>query len=187
MFFGPDYVSGMTPAVTISVAAGLRALSTVYAAALIVLGSLRWYTAANFLGPGGLFVVTGVLTPKIGSIERASLMVIATFVYAFATLKSGVFGIDIKAYFASIGGPSIMTIVVFAIPSTLHIFYLKVAVLPLLVDLATLLYLGPLRFSRLLTTGDIDFIGELTPRRFHSTLPKLAMLAGLRYELTESI
>jgi O-antigen/teichoic acid export membrane protein len=185
--FGQDYVSGVIPAVVVSVASGLTAFNMVHASALIALGRLRWYTVANLLGLGGLLVVTAALTPLLGligpALGRSSLMIIAAMVYALATLRTGVFEFDWRAYFISIACSTLMAGVVFSAFSLFHTFYAKIAALPLFVVLGVGTYLGSMRVCHLLMPSDIDFIRNLTPRRFHRYLPLIAKLAGVKYVL----
>jgi O-antigen/teichoic acid export membrane protein len=188
--FGPDYVTGIMPAVIIAVASGLTAFGAVYAGALLALEKMRWYTAANLLGVVGLFVVGAVLTPVLGlngiALGRAFLSIVATMVYALATIKTGIFEMDSKAYFAAVGGSTLMALVVFGILTFIQSFVLKIAMLPVLVVIGLLVYVGSLHVFRLLTISDIDFIRDLAPRRFHAIVPIIARLAGLKYDLLKS-
>lgn len=185
--FGPDYVSGMLPAIIVTIASGLTSVSAVYAGVLLALGKLRWYTASNMIGLAGLFVVTTVVTPIVGlsgpALGRASLMIIATFLYALAALRSRIFEIDLRAYMISVASSAIMSIVVFGALSYVHSFYTKVAGLPILIVIGAIIYLGLLRVFRLLSNDDIDFVRNVVPHSFHRFLPKIAKLAGLKHEL----
>jgi O-antigen/teichoic acid export membrane protein len=187
--FGPDYVSGLLPAVIISVATGLTALSAVYAGALLALGRLRWYTAANVLGLIALILVAGILTPIIRlngpALGRATLMAVTAVVYALASFKAEVFEIDFRAFIISVVSSTIMMIVVFSILSLLHSLILKYAMLPVILIIGILVYVGSLRAFRGLTISDVDFIHGLLPNRLHSIIPTLARLAGLECRSTE--
>jgi O-antigen/teichoic acid export membrane protein len=186
--FGPEYVSGMTPAVIVTIASALTSVSAVYASVLLALSKLRWYIASNMIGLAGLLAVSALLTPIVGlnapALGRASLMIIATCIYALATLRSGVFEIDLKAYLISAISSAFMSMLVFGGFSLVHSFYIKVAVLPAFIVGGGLIYLGLLRAFRLLSNDDIDFIREIVPQVFHKFLPKIAKLAGLNYEVT---
>lgn len=182
--FGPDYVSGIMPAVIIAVASGLTAFGAVYAGVLLALEKMRGYTAANLLGVAALLVVGAVLTPVLGlsgpALGRASLLIVAAVVYAVATAKAGIFEIDSKAYFVAVAGSAIMALAVFGILSVIQGFILKIVMLPLLVVFGLLVYVGFLRVSRLLTISDIDFIRDLAPRRLNAVVLGIARLAGLK-------
>jgi O-antigen/teichoic acid export membrane protein len=187
--FGPDYVTGLLPAVILSVATGLTALSAVYAGVLLALGRLRWYTAANLLGLIALILVAGVLTPIVGlngpALGRATLMVVTTVVYALATFKAEVFEIDFKTFIISVVSSTIMMIMILSILSVLHDFILKFAMLPVLLIAEILIYVGSLRAFGVLTVSDVYFIRGLVPYRFRAILPILARVAGLQYRSTE--
>ena len=189
--FGPEYVSGAVPAVITSIASGLTALSAVYASALLALGKLRWYTVANLAGLIGLVVVTAILTPILGlngpALGRACLMMIATVIYGLATLRAGVYEFDWRVYVASIACSTVMAIAVFGALSLFQTFNTKIAALPLLIFLGAGTYLISIRACRLLSRNDVDFIRNLTPRRFHQYLPIIAKLAGVKYVLNEQI
>lgn len=141
---------------------------------------MRWYTAANILGLAALFVVAGTLTPILGlsgpALGRASLMAVSTTIFAWATYKTGVFEIDFRAYIVAIGSSTVMMLVVFGIQSTLHSFLLRLLMLPILVIIGLLVYVGSLRVFHLLVASDIDFIRELVPRRLHGILRIVARL-----------
>jgi O-antigen/teichoic acid export membrane protein len=187
--FGPDYVSGLLPAVILSVAAGLTALSAVYAGALLALGRLRWYTIANVLGLIVLILVAGILTPIIGlngtALGRASLMGVTAVVYALATFKTKVFEIDSRAFIISVVSSTVMMIVIFSILSVLREFILKLVMVPVLLIVGILVYVVSLRAFRGLTVSDMDFLRGLLPYRLRTILPILARLAGLEYRSTE--
>jgi O-antigen/teichoic acid export membrane protein len=183
--FGAAYTSGTAPAVIVSVAAGLTALSAIYASALLALGKMRWFTAANLVGLGGFFVVTSYLTPILGlsgpAFGRAALMIIASMIYAFATFRAGVFELDLRAYLISIACSTMMAVMVFAAISLFHSFYARIAALPVLIVFGFLTYLGLVRVCRLVSQDDLEFIRAITPRAFHRFLPIVARLVGVRY------
>jgi O-antigen/teichoic acid export membrane protein len=183
--FGPDYVAGLLPAIILSVATGLTALSAVYAGALLAIGKLRWYTLGNVLGLITLFAVAGTLTPLVGltgpALGRAGLMAVSTIVYAFATSKAGIFEIDWKGFIASIIGSAAMMFVIFTMLSLLHSFLLKIVFSPALLVIGLLVYIESLRVFRFVEVSDIDFICHLLPHRLHAFLPTLAWLFGLNY------
>jgi O-antigen/teichoic acid export membrane protein len=181
--FGVDYVSGMLAAATVSVATGLTAIGIVYAGALLALGKMRWYTAANLLGLVVLLTVAGTLTPILGlngpALGRASLMAVAAIVYALAAYRSGIFEIDSRAYFIAVISSAAMMLVIFGALSTIHGFVMKIVALPALALVGLLVYVGGLRSFHLLTIGDLDFFYDLMPKRLHFIMPGLARLAGL--------
>lgn len=183
--FGPAYTSGAAPAIIVSIAAGLTALSAIYASALIAMGKMRWFTAANLLGLGGFFVVTSYLTPILGlsgpAFGRAALMIIASIIYAFAAFRAGVFELDLRAYLVSVVCSTIMGILVFTAISLLHSFYARISALPLLIVFGFLTYLGLIRVCRLVSRDDLEFIRAITPRAFQRFLPIIARLVGVRY------
>jgi O-antigen/teichoic acid export membrane protein len=182
--FGQAYMSGVGPAVIVCVASGLTAISAVYASALIALGKMRWFTAANLLGLVGFFVVTSVLTPKLGlsgpAFGRATLMIITTLVYGLVAFRAGVFEFDQKAYLISMASSTLMALLVFTAISMLHTFPLKLASLPFLMILGILTYFGLLRISHLISREDLEFIRDITPRRAHRHLPMIAAILGVR-------
>jgi O-antigen/teichoic acid export membrane protein len=184
--FGLDYLNGIVPAVIVSVTTGLTSLGAVYAGALLALGKLRLYTVANVLGLAALLLVAWVLTPFLGlngpALGRASLLIVVTIVYALAAIKFGISEIDFRAYFASIGGSSIMALVVFEFISSIHSFFFKVAMLPIIVLVGVLVYTVTLRVFRLFTANDIDFLHDLLPTRLHILLPMIARIIGLKYD-----
>ena len=181
--FGPTYTSGLLPSVIVSVATGLTAIGAVYAGALLALGRLRWYTAANLLGLATLFSVSALSTGIIGisgpALGRAGLMVTAAVVYAIAVRRSGFLELDWKAFLIAGIGSGVMGIVVFSILSALPTFFLKLVALPFLVSLGAGIYLASLRVSRLLTQSDLDFMGDIMPKRFHSLHPIIGKLVAV--------
>jgi O-antigen/teichoic acid export membrane protein len=182
--FGPAYVSGLIPSMIVSVATGLTAIGAVYAGALLALGELRWYTAANLLGLGGLFAVSALFTGSLGiigpALGRATLMAVAALVYAAAMRKSGFLELDLRAFLSAVGSSALMGIIVFAAMSTAHSFFLKLALLPVLIFAGAIIYLGSLRLLRLLTASDIEFARGIVPPRFHPILLKIASLLGVK-------
>jgi len=184
--FGPDYVAGLLPAVIGSVATGLTALGTIYAGVLLALGKLRWYTAANLLGLVALLVVAVTLTPVLGlsgpALGRASLMAVSAIIFAWATYKTGIFEIDFRAYVITIVCSTIMMLVVFGLQSVFHSFLVKILMLPVIVIIGLLVYIGSLRVFRLLTVSDIDFIRDLMPDRMRVILPIVSRVVGLQYD-----
>lgn len=184
--FGPAYVNGFAPSVIVSVATGLTAIGAVYAGALLAVGELRWFTAANALGLGGLLVVSYLLTPILGlegpALGRASLMGLVALVYGFALARRGFFEIDLRAFLSSTGGSAVMALVVFFTLSLAHSFLVKLALLPFVVVVGALVYLGSLRALHLLTAEDLEFVRDLMPTRFRRVLPIAARLAGLRWK-----
>ena len=182
--FGQAYMSGVGPAVIVCAASGLTAISAVFASALIALGKMRWFTTANLLGLVGFLVVTSVLSPKLGlsgpAFGRATLMIITTLVYGYVAFRAGVFGFDQKAYLVPIAGSAVMALLVFTAISMLHTFPLKLAALPFLMILGILTYLGLLRVSHLISSENLEFIRDITPRRVHSYLPMVAAMLGVR-------
>lgn len=183
--FGAEYVAGLLPAILLSVATGLTALSAVYAGALLALGKLRWYTMANVLGLITLFALAGILTPLVGlngpALGRAGLMVVATIVYAYATSKAGIFEIDWKAFIASVISSTGMLIVIFSSLSLLHSFLLKILFLPVILVTGLLVYIESLRVFRFVEVSDVDFIRHLLPHQLHALIPTLTWLLGLDY------
>ena len=181
--FGPSYTAGLLPSVIVSVATGLTAIGAVYAGTLLALGQLRWYTIANMLGLIGLIVVSAILTPFVGlvgpALGRACLMGIAAIVYAIAVKRSGFFELDLKALLSATSGSAVMGVVVFSALSSLHSFLARLAILPVLVIVGAVIYLGCLRLLRLLTTDDLEFVRGLLPSRLHSLLGKLAGILGI--------
>jgi O-antigen/teichoic acid export membrane protein len=184
--FGSDYVSGLLPAVIVSITQGLTALGIVYAGLLLAVGKMRWFTASNLLGLVALFVVAGTLTPIFGlngpALGRASLMAVSSILYALATFKTGIFEIDLKAFLVSIVGSTAMMLVVFGILSVVHNLLLKIAMLPVLIVIGLLVYVFSLRLFRFFTVADVDFVRGLMPRRLHVILPGIARLAGVEYD-----
>lgn len=181
--FGPAYVEGLLPAVIVSVATGLTAVSAVYAGALLAVGELKWFTGANAIGLGGLVVASYFLTPIFGlggpALGRATLMSLVALVYGFALFRRGFFEFDIKAFLSATGGSAVMGLVVFVALSFLHSFLVKLALLPVVIIVGALIYLGSLRLVHLLTVEDLEFVLDLTPSRLHMFLLIVAKLAGL--------
>jgi O-antigen/teichoic acid export membrane protein len=180
--FGPEYVAGFAPSVIVSVATGLTAIGAVYAGVLLALGELRWFTAANVLGLLGLILVSYFLTPIVGlrgpALGRACLMVSAAIVYAFATSRSGFLELDWKAYLSAVGGSTIMAIIVYYALTFAPSFLMKLALLPAVVVLGALVYLGSLRVLHLFTAQDMEFVRNIMPSRFHGLVTVMAKLAG---------
>jgi O-antigen/teichoic acid export membrane protein len=181
--FGPEYAGGLLPSVIVSVTAGLTAVGAVYAAVLLAVGELRWYTAANVVGLGSLAVVAYLATPVLGlsgpASGRASLMILAALVYAYAAMRSGFLELDVRAFLSAVSSSALMGAVVFAILSLFHTFLMKLAMLPLIVVIGALLYLGGLRVLKLLSAQDFEFIREIVPTRFHRIVSLIARLAGV--------
>lgn len=184
--FGPEYVNGFVPSVIVSVATGITAVGAVYAAVLLAMGELRWFTAANAIGLGGLLVTSYLLTPVVGlagpALGRAVLMGLVALVYAFALSRRGFFGIDVEAFFGAAGGSAIMGVVVFFALSLSDSFMFKLVMLPVMAAVGVVIYLVSLRAVHLLTEHDIEFIRDLTPRALQGLLPAAARLAGVRWK-----
>jgi O-antigen/teichoic acid export membrane protein len=182
--FGPAYVAGFIPSVIVSLATGLTAVGAVYAAVLLAVGELKWYTAANVIGLGSLAAVAFVATPVLGlsgpALGRASLMVLAAIVYAYATLRRGFFELDVKAFLGAIGSSLLMGAVVFFALSFFHTFLFKLAMLPVVVVVGGVIYLGALRALRLLRKDDLDFIRDIMPERGHFLVAIVAQIAGVK-------
>ncbi|HUK51487.1 MAG TPA: lipopolysaccharide biosynthesis protein [Terriglobales bacterium] len=181
--FGAAYVSGIVPAVIVCVASGLTAVSAIYASALLALGRMRWFTAANLLGLVGFLVLAWLLTPSLGlsgpAVGRAALMAITTMIYALVASLIGVFEFDLKAYLVSTACSSIMAVPIYIAVSSIQTFYLKLAALPFLIMLGLVIYLGLLRASHLLSKDDLEFLRAITPQRLHRWLPLLARIVGV--------
>jgi O-antigen/teichoic acid export membrane protein len=187
--FGSAYISGLVPTVIVSVATGLTAIGAVYASALLALGELRWYTAANVLGLGALFAISALLTGVLGlagpALGRAALMAIAAVVYAVALRRSGFLELDTRAFLSATGASGLMGIVVFGALATAHSFLLKLAYLPALIVLGAAIYLGCLRLLRLLTASDLEFVRGIMPARFHPLLVRIAGFFIVKSEKNE--
>jgi O-antigen/teichoic acid export membrane protein len=183
--FGPQYVGGLVPSVIVSAATGLTAIGSVYASALLALGELKWYSVANMFGLAALFVISAIFTPLIGlsgpALGRASLLFVAALLYGFAIQRRGYFELDSKALFASVGASFLMSAVVFVTIFWFHSFYVKLALVPVLIVVGALIYVGSLRLLHLVTVNDLEFATEILPRRFRWLLPKLAKFAGIDY------
>jgi len=155
----------------------LTAIGAVYASALLALGELRWYTAANLLGLGSLFAISAMLTGVLGlagpALGRAALMAIAAVVYAVALRRVGFLELDTRAFLSATGSSALMGVVVFGALATAHSFLLKLAYLPVLVILGAAIYLGCLRLLRLLTAGDLEFVRGIAPARFHPLIDRI--------------
>lgn len=182
--FGPSYVAGFLPSVIVSLATGLTAVGAVYASVLLAVGKLRWYTAANVVGLASLTVVAFVATPVLGlsgpALGRASLMVLAAIIYAYATLRSGFFGLDIKAFAGAACSSFLMGAIVFFALSFFHSFLYELAMLPVLIVVGGLVYLGALRVLRILSVDDLEFIRELLPERAQFLAGTVARVAGVK-------
>lgn len=181
--FGQAYVGGLVPSVIVSLATGLTAVGAVYAGALLAAGELRWFTVANLVGLVGMVVVSYFLTPLFGlsgpATGRATLLALVTLIYGFALFRRGFFDFDLKAFLCATAGSTVMALVVFFALSFAHTFLLKLAMLPIVIVLGALIYLGSLRALGLLTKKDLEFVTDLTPRKLHGLLPLAAKLAGL--------
>ena len=182
--FGPEYVNGLMPTMIVSVATGLTAIGAVYASALLALSELRWYTAANLLGLGGLFATSALFTSPLGlagpALGRAALMAVAAFVYGVAMRRNGFLELDVRAYLTALGGSALMGIVVFAALTVVHSFLLKVVLLPALIVVAAIMYIGSLRLLRLLTATDLEFALGILPSRFHPIVLKIGRLLVIK-------
>jgi len=183
--FGPAYVSGFVPSVIVSVASGLTAVGAVYAAVLLAVGKLRWYTAANVLGVVGLSIVAYVTTPFLGlagpALGRASLVAVAALLYAYAAGRSGFFELDARAFISAAASSAPMGAVVFFILASFHSFLIQLAMLPVVIVIGALLYLCALRALRLLTVQDFEFIQLMAPARSHRVIALIARLAGVEF------
>ncbi len=178
--FGPTYTSGLVPSVIVSLTTGLTAVGAVYAAVLLAVGKLRWYTGANVLGLVSLAVVAYVATPVLGlsgpALGRASLMILAALVYGYATMRSGFFELDVKAFVCAAASSLLMGAVIFFGLWVFHTFLTKLLMIPVFVAVGALVYLGCLRVFRLLQKDDLDFIRDLVPERLH---PLVAIVARI--------
>lgn len=187
--FGSDYLSGLLPAIMLSVATGLTSLSAVYAVALLAKRKLRWYTMGNVLGLSVLLLIAETLTPIIGldgpALGRTGLMIVVTLVYAFASFSTGIFEIDIRAFVVCTTGSAIVMAIFLIIVSLVHGLLLQLALLPALGCIGLLIYTGTLRVFRLATVEDIGFISKLLPNRLVGIIPILAWLVG--YDPTRSM
>jgi O-antigen/teichoic acid export membrane protein len=185
--FGSEYVTGFLPAAMVSIATGMTGVGAVYAGALLALGKLRWYTAANLMGLLALFGVAGMLTPVLGlngpALGRASLMAVAAVVYALAAFRNEIFVIDLRTYVIAVLGSSVMALMVFCLLSAIPGFVMKLIMLPPIVAIGLLAYVGSLRASHLLTVEDLNFIRDLMPNRLRVIIPTLARLAGVDHRL----
>jgi O-antigen/teichoic acid export membrane protein len=185
--FGLAYVNGFVPSVIVSVATGLTAIGAVYAGALLAIGELRWFTAANAIGLTGLLVVSYYLTPILGlegpALGRAVLMTLVASVYGVALRRKGFFEADLRALLSSTGGSAVMGFVVFLTLSFAHSFLAKAAMLPLVIGMGALIYVGSLHVLRLLTIQDLEFIRDMMPTRLQGLLPLVARLAGLHWNM----
>ena len=183
--FGQAYVAGLVPSVIVSVATGLTAVGAVYAGALLAAGELKWFTAANVLGLLGMVAVSYFLTPIFGlsgpAMGRATLMALVALIYGLALYRKGFFEFDFKAFLSAAVGSTVMGLVVFFALNVAHSFLLKLAMLPMVVVVGALIYLGSLRALRLLTVKDLEFVRDLTPTKLHGLLPLAAKLAGVRW------
>jgi O-antigen/teichoic acid export membrane protein len=182
--FGPSYVAGFLPSVIVSLATGLTAVGAVYAAVLLAVGRLRWYTAANVVGLASLAVVAFLATPVLGlpgpALGRASLMVLAAFIYGYAALRSGFFRLDVKAFAGAAGSSFLMGAIVFFVLSFFHAFLYELAMLPVVIVVGGLVYLGALRGLRVLSVDDLEFIRDLLPERARFLAGTVARVAGLK-------
>ena len=181
--FGPAYVSGLVPSVIVSLTTGLTAVGAVYAAVLLALGELKWYTSANVVGLASLAVVAYVATPVFGlsgpALGRASLMVLAALVYGYAVLRSGLFELDVKAFVCAVSSSFVMGAVVFLGLSAFHTFLVKLVMTPAFVVVGVLVYLGCLRALRLLQKDDLEFIRDMAPEKLHSLVEIVARIVGV--------
>ena len=184
--FGPEYLAGLVPSVIVSVVTGLTGVGAVYAGALLAVGELKWFTGANAMGLIGLVVVSYFLTPILGlggpALGRATLMALVALVYGFALWRSGFFEFDRWAFLGAAAGSAVMGVVDFFALSFIHSFPMKLAVLPFVIVFGAFVYVGTLRFLRLLTVDDLKFIRDLLPKRFHGILALAARLAGLSWK-----
>jgi len=183
--FGPAYVSGFVPSVIVSMASGLTAVGAVYAAVLLAIGKLRWYIAANVLGVAALAIVAYLAIPFLGlsgpALGRGTLMTVAAALYAYAARRSGFFGFDVRAFVGAAVSSAPMGAVVFFILSFFHSFLVQLVMLPVVIVIGALLYLGALRLLKLLTVEDLEFIQQLAPSRSHRVISLVARLAGVSF------
>jgi O-antigen/teichoic acid export membrane protein len=181
--FGPAYVSGFVPSVIVSIASGLTAVGAVYAALLLAVGKLRWYTAANVFGVVALAAVAYVATPFFGlsgpALGRASLLIVAALFYVYAAAKSGFFEIDARALVWATLSSAPMGAIVFFILSLFHSFLTELAMLPVAVVIGALVYLGGLRALKSLNAEDFEFIEQMAPARLRGLIQLIARLAGV--------
>ena len=182
--FGPAYVAGFLPSIIVSLTSGVTAVGAVYAAVLLAAGEFKSYTAANLLGVVSLAVVAYFSTPILGlsgpALGRASLMMVAALLYAYAAFRGGFFGFDVRAYLSSVASAAPMGVIVFLILSPFHSFHKQLALLPVVVVIGALLYLGILRSLKLLGTEDLECIREMAPAHSQRLISLIARIAGVR-------
>ena len=181
--FGPAYVSGLLPSVIVSLASGLTAFGAVYAAALLAVGDLRWYTGANVVGVLGLGAVAYFATPLLGlsgpALGRATLMALAALLYAYSARRHGFLGFDARAFFSAAVGSIPMGAVIFVVLSLSQSFLMQLAMLPLVIVIGAFLYLLALRAVKSLNAQDFQFFQEMGPARLHKIVVLLARIAGV--------
>lgn len=184
--FGEAYLVAFVPSVIVSVATGLTAVAAVYASALLAMGQLRWFTAANIAGLGGLLLVSYLLTPALGlvgpALGRAALMALVPLVYALALFRKQFLEFDLRAFLCAASASTIMGLVVFFALTFPQTFLLKLAALPALVVVGALIYVSCLRILRLLTVNDLKFLSALIPVRLRVLLPIVAKLTGVPWK-----
>jgi O-antigen/teichoic acid export membrane protein len=181
--FGSAYLGGFAPSAIVSITSGLTAVGAVYAAVLLAIGSLRWYTMANIVGVVSLALVAYFATPVVGllgpALGRATLMVFATSLYAVALIRRRLFRIDAHAFIGAIVGAAPMGVIVFFILSWFRSFLVELAVTPIAIVVGAGLYLGILRGLKLLTTQDFEFLKDMAPARAQGMIRLFARLAGV--------
>jgi len=107
-------------------------------------------------------------------------MVLAAVVYAYATLRRGFFELDAKAFLGAAGSSFLMGAVVYFALSFFHTFLFELAMLPVVVVVGGVVYLGALRALRLLRKDDLDFIRDIVPVRAHFLVAIVAKIAGVK-------
>jgi len=181
--FGQEYVGGLVPAVVVSLATGMTAVSYVYAGALLAVGEMKWYTTANIAGIAIMLVISALFTPILGlagpALGRAVLMAVVFIVYAYAVRRAKFLEFDGKAYLYSLAGSAIMAAVVFLLVSEITSFAVRLlAVVPLMV-LGLLIYIGTLRAFRLVNASDVNFFLTVLPSSLHMVTRRVAKLVGV--------
>jgi O-antigen/teichoic acid export membrane protein len=181
--FGQQYVAGLVPSVIVSVATGLTAVGVVYAALLIATGDLGWFALANVVGLGALFGVSAMSSEILGlsgpALGRASLMAVTALIYAFAVSRRGYLHLDVRAFLVATCSSIVMAFTVFLLLSSIGSFLMRVALLPVIVALGAVIYIGGLRALHLLTKDDLEFAQGIVPEKLQPVLLRTARLLGI--------
>ncbi|HEY4699169.1 MAG TPA: polysaccharide biosynthesis C-terminal domain-containing protein [Nitrososphaerales archaeon] len=182
--FGEQYLSAAIPATIMSIATGLTAVTAVYNSELL---ATRRTKTIMFINLGGLAVLAlGLitLTPLLAflgvALSRAIMTLSIALLLVLTARKSNLFTIDARAFRDSITASSIMGVILFVAISMIEVGRKQVLSLAILMPIGIVIYFVVLRMLRTFNSSDIEFIRQLTPRRFDWIIRIIAKVVGVK-------